>query len=534
MWIPLLVFVLLFIGGVLPLVVPVRWRVYGVATAVLIPVFCLLLWLLLRSQLPLVFTHTAVPLPPLTWQIDTTSWPVTLWLLLLLITLSSPHPPMSPSAINPLPAHPIILLTTVFTLPVLWAGSPSTMMVSWMALLVVWGTAVWLAERGQAVRPRFFWRFGLLLTAVLLLWFGAAAAGAAGWNVATWPQTALVAVLVAALLPLGVWPLTGWRASVPMPPSSALVLSLWPVVAGGVLLVRLADGTSLTVWLGGMLLTLAGLFGLLRGVRQLWERLHLPATAVYFLAAALVHLLLLTAVWGNQVTASPNGVLAMLRVVLLAGGIFFLAAGRPATRRTWWRAIPPLVALAAVAGLPLTAGLAGQVALIEGLVGNGRYLALLVVVLLQIPLLTAGLRLFLPLNLTQRGKGAEGAQREEGMEEVGMSAAALAVEAVMFLPMLGLLSVSGLAWGAVSWFTWLLLLVAPVGSVILWRFVPEFDHTVAAVRQAFAFRLPINTSPLRQWLHGMGGAFDEAAAILEGDGSLIWLLILVVVLLLTQ
>ncbi|MBL1127688.1 MAG: hypothetical protein HND44_04125, partial [Chloroflexi bacterium] len=313
----------------------------------------------------------------------------------------------------------------------------------------------------------------------------------------------------------------GWRASAGTPPAVALIFSLWPVAAGGVLLVRLADGTSLTVWAGGLLLTLAGLFGLLQGVRQLWERLHLPGMAVCFLAAALVHLLLLTAVWGNQTAASPDGVLAMLRVLLLAGGIFYLAAGRPASRRLWWRAIPPLAALAAIAGLPLTAGLAGQVALMEGLVGHGRYLALLVVLLLEIPLLTAGLRLFWPVVAG-------------GDDVLPGAPAEWAAEAAIFLPVLGLVSVSGVAWGDVSWFTWLLLLVAPVGSVLLLRFVPEFNRTVAAVRHAFTFRLPVNTAPLRQWLRGMGGAFEEAAAILEGDGSLIWLLILIVVLLLVQ
>ncbi|HRQ37727.1 MAG TPA: hypothetical protein PLD25_07415 [Chloroflexota bacterium] len=537
MWIPVLIFCLLLGGWVLLLALPARWRVYGGWTAVAIPVLCLLLWLPLRSQLPVVATRTAVPLPPFVWQIDAISWPLTLWLLLLLtaaLTVSSlgeaggrkdsgngqtSLPPASPlHPLTPSLAH--LLIIAAFILPAVWAGSAATMMASWMALLVVWGTAVWLAERGETARRRFFWQMGLLLTAVLLLWFGAAAADTVGWNAAAWPQTALLAALLAALLPLGVWPLSGWRASAGTPSAVALVLSLWPVAAGGVLLVRLAEGASLTVWMGGMLLTLAGLFGLLQGVRRLWERLHLPGMAVYFLTVSLVHLLLLTAVWGNQTSASPHGVFALLRVLLLAGGIFYLAAGRPVTRRMWWRMIPPLIALAAVAGLPLTAGLAGQVALIEGLVGHGRYLALLVVLLLQIPLLTAGLRLFWPTV--------------GGDEALPDTPAAWATEAALFLPVLGLVSVSGIEWGAVSWFTWLLLLLVPVGSVLLLRFVPEFNRTVAAVRQAFTFRLPFNSAPLRQWLRGMGGAFEEAAAILEGDGSLVWLLILIVILLFVQ
>jgi hypothetical protein len=536
MWIPLLLFALLFIGGALPLVLPVRWRVYGVATAVSTPILCLLLWLLARGQLSLTITHTAAPLPGLIWQIDTISWPITLWLLLLLIPATTQH--LHTHTHTSTPAH----LLTAFTLPIIWAGSPTTMMVSWMGLLLVWGTAVWFIEDGPEAQDRFIRHFGQLLTAVLLLWFGAAAVHTTTWNVSRWPPNALLPILLAALLPLGVWPLAGWRASNRAPADSALAVSLWPVAAGGLLLVRLANETEVGFLAGGLLLTLAGLFGLLRGVRQLWERLDLPGTAVTFLVAALVHLLLLTAVWGNEVAASSSGVLAMLRVLLLAGGICFLAARRPATRQTWWRAIPPLVALAAIAGLPLTAGLTGQVALIEGVVGHGRYLVLLVILLLQIPLLTAGLYLFLPENLTQtgaeqsqsRGKGVEETPGEKSGKEVIWSAVGLAAEAAIFLPMFGLVSVSGVVWGAVPWFTWLLLLVVPIGSVILLRFVPEFQHTVTAVRQAFTFRLPIHTAPLRQWLHGMGGAFAEAAAILEGDGSLAWLLILIMVVLLSQ
>ena len=63
MWIPVLIFGLLLAGAVLLAVLPGRWRGYGAATAVIIPILCLLLWLPLRDQLPLAATHTAVPLP---------------------------------------------------------------------------------------------------------------------------------------------------------------------------------------------------------------------------------------------------------------------------------------------------------------------------------------------------------------------------------------------------------------------------------------------------------------------------------------
>jgi hypothetical protein len=168
--------------------------------------------------------------------------------------------------------------------------------------------------------------------------------------------------------------------------------------------------------------------------------------------------------------------------------------------------------------LPFTAGLAAHVALYEGLVSHGRYLALVVTVLLQIPLLTAGLRLFWPMA----GEN----------EKLPDSLVGWVAETAVFLPVLALLSVSGVVWREVSWYIWVFLLIVPVGGVLLLRFVPEFHRTVAAVRTAFTLRLPLSATPLRQWLHGMGGALTEAAAILEGDGSLVWLLVLIVVLLL--
>jgi hypothetical protein len=60
------------------------------------------------------------------------------------------------------------------------------------------------------------------------------------------------------------------------------------------------------------------------------------------------------------------------------------------------------------------------------------------------------------------------------------------------------------------------------GAILLWvlsRRIPWF----AAVM-----------SPFKQWLHGLGGALEEAATILEGEGSLIWLLLVILLFLLLR
>jgi hypothetical protein len=248
----------------------------------------------------------------------------------------------------------------------------------------------------------------------------------------------------------------------------------------------------------------------------MWEQLHLPLTAVACLAAAQTHLLLLTAVWGGTA-----GAFATLRVLLLAGTILFLAASQPLTPSRWWRAIAPGIALAALAGVPLTAGLAGQAALYQGLSLDGRLILLLVLAFLQVLLVAAGLSLVWPQAVAE----VPVATRADVIQEVAI-----------LLPALGLFSPGGVAWAQISWLAWLFLLAVPLGSVVLFRFVPAFHHLVAATRRAFTFNLPLNrvTAVFTRWLQGMGGAFQETAAILEGEGSLVWLLVIILVLLVAQ
>ncbi len=531
MWIPVVIFCWLLGGAILWVALVGRFPRFMAAMAVALPFISLLFWLVLRGLLPLTMTlanwSATGTLPDLAWRIDAVNWPVTAWLLLLAAGMQTatwlPDHPGTPAPASR-PSPPFILTLTAVTLAVIWSDSLTGMMMTWAVLLAVWHTMVWPlgGQSGASGEDsRFFLTMGLRLTAVLLLWLGAAAVPLTGPGLAAsdWPEQVLFMVLVAVWLYMGIWPLAGWRPPLTaMPSGSVLTISLLPAAAGGVLLVRAAP-TAPALAAGGLLLTLAGLFGLLHNVRKTWEQLPRPVMAVFYLTVAQMHLWWLTAVWGGGI-----GALAMLRTYLLAGGILFLAAGRPVTRQRWWRAVAPGIALAALAGLPLTSGLAGLSALYEGVQADGRIVVLLVLVLMQIPLVAAGLRLIWPLA-----------------DEVGTEAAALLTpveivrEVGMVLPAVGLVSLSGVPWGQLSWMTWLWLLAVPVGGGLLFRFGPEFYRTVAAVRRAFTWQLPLKqTAAFQQWLQGLGGAFQEAAAILEGDGSLLWLLILAVIFLLAR
>ncbi|MCP4358831.1 MAG: hypothetical protein GY796_12500 [Chloroflexi bacterium] len=504
MWLLFLIFCSLVAGAVFVAVLAYKAPRLVSVTAVIVAFISILIWFILRSQLPL----TAELSPLLIWQIDETGWVVSLWLLLLLsgnllagFKMSAVEEPASfPQLLSP----SFLLGLTAVTLVIVWANSLPGMMMGWSALLLLWSGVVWGGTR-RVERSGLVRKLSLLWLGVLLMWLAV-----------IWTDVTEAALIMAVLLQLGIWTLGGWRPGLgKMEPSVAALVYLLPVTAGGVLLLHLlgvpAGMRSNTL----LLLTLLGLLGILLSLRLAWERLHVPLRTAAALTVVAVHLVLLAGVWAGQAAA-----LAELRVVLLAGGILFLAANRPISRIFWWRAVAPVVALAALVGVPLTAGFAGLSALYEGLVADGRILLLLALLFLQMPLLTAGLLLCRPRG---EGEGGTAVSRTDLIQDAGM-----------LLLALGLFSLNGMA--AADWWAWLLPLLIMVGGSVIYRFVGEFRKTTAAVRQAFHLELPIGriTRGLQLWWQGIQEAFGEAAAILEGDGNLLWLFAIVIIFLLVR
>ena len=505
----LIVFFLLLIGAVTaPVLSRYRPRL-APATAVFLSGLALALWLAARAQLPIALPLISAqpqPLTPFAWRIDEPAWLVTVWLLLLLFALALGYLQRGES--GP-PLTMFAFLFTAFALPALWADSVYSLTPGLALLVVPWLAAVWRNVMPDTRRyPAYI---AMLLTAVLLLFYAAASAPVSGgWEMGGWPVASVTAVLPAAVILIGVWPFFNWRlrlAQVPLPLN--VILFLPPAAAGGLLLSRIAASAQPgLMW--QLLLTALALLGYLRGARLTWARLHLPGPAVTAILFAEAQLIILAGLW-----AGPAAVLALTQTLILTAGILTLTAGQPLHRRYWRRAIAPALALAALAGLPLTAGFVGLSALYNAWLANGRFLLPLATGLLITPMVTAVYLFFRP---------------EKAPEAAGEHTAARDAAAV--LPALALVAARGVAWSAVHPLAWIMILLPFIIGLALTRRLPQAREAQALVRQAFTFGPALNRSLDRgkETFHIAGTAVSDAVALLEADGGLVWVFVLALLL----
>ncbi|HIE55122.1 MAG TPA: hypothetical protein EYP90_08080, partial [Chromatiaceae bacterium] len=217
----LIVFFLLLAGAVTAAVLT-RYRPRLIpAAAVLLSGLSLLLWLIVRTQLPI-----PSPLAPSSltyvWRIDEPAWLITAWLLLLLFALALGHLQRAESG-PPLMMFAFLLLA--FTLPALWADSVYSLIWGLVLLVIPWLAAVW-----HNVIPdvrRYLAYITMLITAVLLLFYTAASVPASGgWEMAGWPGDQPLAKVGLVRLKLGIMPLLSGELKVAEMTAESVTLNL--------------------------------------------------------------------------------------------------------------------------------------------------------------------------------------------------------------------------------------------------------------------------------------------------------------------
>jgi hypothetical protein len=397
-------------------------------------------------------------------------------------------------AAPPAQALALIFGLAAAALLVVWAAEARSLVMG-LALLAV----VWLAAR-RFVTPAspaaLLWAALPWLAALSLLWFAALV-----------PAARPVAALLAALPLLGLWP-AGRRNPPPRDAGLALLLDGAPILAGATVLAAGLPGLSDA---GAMLGTALGLLSILAGVSLAWgepsvERLATPARRVS------VGLLLAGAVWvGGEVI--PTGA----RLAVFAPALLALAGALPTVAaRIGPRRVALALVFAASAGLPFLVGFPILTGL-YGAWGSGAGWALVFV-------LAALLSLWLA--------AVAAAVRAAGMgPAVDARAGWLSVVAALPLA-LGLLHVDAAALSGVRPLVWAALALPPLVGFLLGRFAP-LDAVGGLLRDSAAVRLPV--APLNARLRALGqllgGAFADAAAILEGENGLLLLLALLLLLL---
>lgn len=458
---------------------------------------------------------TAAVWPGWQWEMSEGAWWLNLAFLLLLLGGGLARWARAEPAAQPLEATALPLVLAAAVLTATSAGSAATLVAGWLLLDGVWCLlllrAAPAAEGSSALRRLFFLGLGPLLLWLALLTLPQLA-GTVGLDLRGWPPLTRSLLLLAATVQLGAFPLHFWRPGVRAWPALTAALALAaPAVAGATLLVRLEAAADISQAFA-LPLTLAALLGLLWAGKQAWDLsdTSLPLAAALSLAQA--GLLLLAATW-----TGADATLGEARVLILGAGLLLLAARQP--RRNLLTTAAVALALAALAGLPLTAGFGGRSAVYAAWMSDGRWLLVLVTALLHVPLLAAGLLLLRDAD-----------QETPAWRQLPQSRRAALGGAGLLLPALGLLGVSGL--GSASLGSWLALLLPPVAAFLLVYYLEE----TAAIRQMVqeAITLPLNVrplfAPLRRAVAFLFSGLQEAAAILEGERGLLWLLFFLLII----
>lgn len=514
---PLLVIVLLLLGTIVTALL-IRWRpqlTTPVATAVTL--LSALVWWLLGLQLPQSTTLPAAAETSLLavwrWQVNANTWSLggVLLLLVTAVLLNQIVPKQTIPAAKKLQPALILALTTTGLLA-LWSATAPTLMLSWTLFACAWGVSLWIVTPDtETTHP-----LTMLAWLLLPLWFIAlaitlvpAAELVSGWEFAQWPPLAVAALALAALAQMGVLPFQFWRPIKWSPVvSSQPLLHLTPPLVGAGLLMLLADSGVISFGLA-LSLTLACLLGMLSGLRRGWTQLHNPARLLPNLAFATGALTFLVGLW-----AGSSALGAALRVYALGLGILFLLGDELIARSRWWRLLPGLFALASLAGIPLTAGFVSLATLYAAWWHNGRFILIFVTMILLLPLLTAVL-----LHLQDRYRA--------DLPHTKPTAYELIADVGLFLPMLGLLMLDSAVIATVPIVAWIAIFLTLIVSLLLPRFLGELRDVGTQVEAAFTFDLPTARiiRVINQAGSGIVRTVAEAAAILQGDRGLIWLLV---------
>ncbi len=502
-------------AGLIPLAARRRPQ-FVVYTAVSLSGISLLFWLIARTQLPITLNLSnwadSSFLANLVWQVDSLNWQVTFAILLLLIATMLSKLDTSLSETRHLP---YLFLQTAVSCIAIWSNNLPTMLIGLALLILPWLVSVWQQMTEDNTRLLRF--MTMLIASLIFLWYAAAIAPASNasnnWQLQSLATSGIVAVAIAAAVLVGIWPFDVWRLRLTdIPGEVAVFVFVIPTAIGGILFARLANvvqpGSNLQ-----LLLTLLALFGILQSVRLAWAHLQSPrhiALAVLFAQAQLVIL--------SGIGANGAAVVAELRVLILAGGILFLAAAERPSRERFWTFLAPIVAIASIAALPLTAGFVGRAALYSAWIENGHFLLAIILAFLTVPLITAVYLRFWPPQ-TDETNNEPATSTLLTLNEIGRDGGVI-------LLAFGLFTILGIGWGAVHWLAWILLLLTIIAGLILPRFMGEAQRVQSLFQQAFSVGNRWQPEQLQGVAHDVGTAVRDAARILEGEGGLVWLFVL--------
>lgn len=514
----LIPFLLLLLGAGLIPIVARKGPQFVAQTAVSVSGVTLLIWLVARTQSPFTVTignwADGELFSSFAWQVDLVNWKVVAALLLLLFVASLSKVNRPKEEVEPF-AYLFFLTAVSYT--AICAANLMSMIIGIALLMLPWLFAIWqqmTTDYGRLLRYMM-----MICGAIGLIWYGMAITPVIpGWPLQNMPPTnAVTAVAFAGALLVGIWPFYGWRLRIQdVPNEVALFGFIIPTAIGGVLFARFVNSTLINPNIQ-LLLSLFAFLGLLHAIRLAWSHLDTPRMIAMAILFAQAQLVLLSGIWVNGIAVT-----AELPVLILAGGILFLAPEEPIRRERAWQAVAPMIALASFVALPLTTGFVGRAALYSVWLENGRFLFVIVLAILTIPLATAMILRFWPKMSATEADPITNRELQE------LTIPAISRDGGILLLAIAFISVFGIGWSLVHPLAYIMIFLSFIVGLVLLRFIEEAQQVQDVFQQAFSVGAAIPSERLQAIGDDLGTAVRDAAKILEGEGGLVWLFILAV------
>lgn len=491
-----------------------------VATAVVSVV--LIIWLVIGQRLPIMLGEPveseAMKISLWFFRVDEIAWQLSLSLLILIESLFLVGLPrlLDVESNKKLPVKqqiliPTILLLVVVSLLGLWLVSGPGLLVAWTSFALIWLIFLWLVAGEQVQLKDLFLRTGLLLLGTLFLWLAFAtmedpfkfSLSQGGWTTQSMFWAMLAITVQFGAIPLHWWRPLDWSIN----SSWASIVHLLPGVLGSALLahllaVQVPGSTSL------FFTTIFGLLGLLVGLTLAWTHLDDSLRIATGLVLAQAGMVILIGSW-----VGSAAVIGQSRVIILALGSLFIAAEIPRQPYRWNMLVP----LAALAGVPLTAGFVSLAALYSSWLTGISFLLAIVAVLLYIPFIAAALISF--WAVAQKANLSSIDRLAQLRRSIGL-----------LLPALGLLSLPVPIVIDLSLWSLLPIIFAAAGGIALGIIVRRNSEIQSDLRHAFRIKLPgrREAAMFIRLGRGLANSIRTVTMILEGEGGFLWLLLFIV------
>ena len=423
----------------------------------------------------------------------------------------------------------VMLLLSLAALISIFSGNLLTRVIAWALLDFLYFLALVFLARGQGLAPQAVLNLGMNSVGTLLAVAAAVLISRTSATLslrdAALTAQSTVLITLAAVFRLGLFPLHfALPSDLNMRQGLETLLRLLPAAVALETLSRLAEygfPPAVRPWL-----VVFALAASLVGALQLWNIAD-PRRGLVYLVISQSGVALLAGLLGGVSGALSLTVTGL--VLLLGGALIYLSPGHDDQRP--WATGWPLLGLAAIAGLPLTLGFLGAGHLYASLLAAGPLSWLILLILLVSQTILVGGLLFQafwpgqPLDVEPALMAAFlGGLSLPAIMLLLMGVFATLPGPIVLLQDLGFLGFSG--FGSIA----ALVLVALTlgGGYAVWHYDTPIRERVGALTG-----LPIAAVGRLDWLYAglwslirLGaGLVDSFRAVIEGDGAILWALV---------